>query len=71
MAEFLIHSLCLMVLLAHSTNVIELTKLACDSRDIGRMECLQRLELPHVFRFTHSWVAHLEVLVWLSLQLLK
>ena len=35
------------------------------------MERLQCLDLPHLLCLTHSWLAHLEVLVWLAPQLLK
>lgn len=35
------------------------------------MERLQCLDLPHLFYLTHSWLAHLEVLVRLATQLLK
>ena len=34
------------------------------------MECLQSLDLPHLFCLAHSWLAHLELLVRLAPQLL-
>ena len=35
------------------------------------MKRLQCLDLPHLFCLTHSWLAHLKVLVRLASQLLK
>lgn len=46
--------LCLRVLLTHSTNVVELTELARNLRDILRVETLQRLELSHLLCFSDT-----------------